>query len=58
MIQRLKQLFCKHDWLTYRVNSSKFESLRGEERVLACKKCGKIKRNSKYIAEYEGQGYK
>ena len=58
MIRLFKQAICKHEWKLYRVNSAKFASLRGEERVYACPKCGKIKRGSGHLAEYEGRGYK
>lgn len=52
---KLKQLFCKHDWEIVK-KSSMFFSLKGEQLYKRCKKCGKV---VEYIyQEYEGKGYK
>ena len=49
-----KQLFCKHDyaWATY---GGLFFNLSGETRFLACRKCGKVKKNSKvFVRNFDG----
>ena len=54
-----KQLLCRHDWQVYKINGSGlFQSISGERRCLACKKCEKIKKGSEYSVKYEGMGFK
>ena len=52
-----KQLLCEHeDKQIFTYHAGKFYSLRGEQRVIICKDCGK--QLGKYTAEFEGNGYK
>lgn len=54
---KIGQFFCKHrnnEWFVEQ--EGMFASLVGEKRVNVCKDCGKFL--GKYIAEYEGPGFK
>lgn len=52
---KLRRLFCKHDYKWFKQVTS-LQSLRGETRIQLCTKCGKEK--SRYLAEFEGGGFK
>jgi len=53
MIKFIKQLFCKHEFKWFVINQNGFQTIGGENRVMACPKCEKIKRNSEYFAKYD-----
>lgn len=56
ILNKIKQLFCKHDYREVTENKSSFSNLTGERVFIVCKKCGKVK--GSYFREYEGMGYK
>lgn len=56
MIEKIKQLFCKHKYVEMVEVPKGFQCISGERIFIVCEKCGKIK--DSYFREYEGMGYR
>jgi RNase P subunit RPR2 len=57
MIEFLKRLFCKHQYIAMK-KVSIFCSLNGETVIIACERCGKIKEEIFYTNEEFASKYK
>lgn len=56
MLDKIKQLLCRHKETQQMKENTPFHNLRGERIYTVCKKCGKVLDSIFY--EYEGNGWK